>query len=148
MAGAAIKIDIQDQQVLDAFNRLLHAVQDPEPAWRDIGEYLLISHRDRFDRQVDPEGRPWAPLSPQYRARKSRNRDIILVFNGYLRDLLRYQTSSTEFVFGTDRIYGATHQFGDPDRNIPPRPFLGISDNDRREILDIFNDHLRAAWRA
>jgi len=33
-------------------------------------------------------------------------------------------------------------QVGDPSRNIPARPFLGISDQDETEILDIIKGHL------
>jgi phage gpG-like protein len=32
-------------------------------------------------------------------------------------------------------IYAATHQFGDEDRNIPSRAFLGISDDDETELI-------------
>ena len=34
-------------------------------------------------------------------------------------------------------LQGATHQFGDEDRGIPARPFLGLSDDDRVRIEDL-----------
>jgi phage gpG-like protein len=56
---------------------------------------------------------------------------------------MRYQVSSDGLSFGTDRVYGATHQFGDPERNIPERPFLGVSSDDEREILEILSEYLQ-----
>ena len=60
---------------------------------------------------------------------------------------MRYHATTDRLEFGTDRKYGATHQFGDPRRNIPARPFLGLSDDDHREVLDILQEHLRDALR-
>ena len=75
MAGAKLGIEVDDRDVAAAFDRLLEAGADLEPAFRDIGEMLLISHRERFRTQESPEGAPWTPLSPKYQARKKRNRN-------------------------------------------------------------------------
>jgi phage virion morphogenesis protein len=145
MAGAAIAINVEinDREVVAALRRLLSAGADMEPVFRVIGERLLINTRSRFARQESPEGVAWAPLSPAYRARKKRNQDKILTARGYLHDTLRYQASATGVELGTDRIYGATHQFGRD--GIPARPFLGLSGGDRQDILSIVSDHLRRA---
>lgn len=147
MAGASlgISVEIDDREVLQAIQRLQDAGGNLQGAFADIGEYLLISHRERWDRQVSPEGEPWAPLAPQTIKRKKKNRDKVLVLEGDLRDLLRYQDSPDSLEFGTDRIYGASHQFGREEAGIPARPFLGISDEDRVGILDILRDHLEEA---
>jgi phage virion morphogenesis protein len=145
MAGAAIAINVEidDREVIAALRRLLAAGGDMEPVFRSIGERLLINTRSRFARQESPEGVAWAPLSPAYRARKKKNKDKILTARGYLHDTLRYQASEFGVEIGTDRIYGATHQFGRD--GIPARPFLGLSDGDRQDILGIVSDHLRRA---
>ncbi len=145
MAGARITIDIDDREVLAVLDQLLARLDDPTPALRDIGEALLNSHHRRFEEQVAPDGTPWAPLSPAYQAKKKKNKDKILVLDGYLSGLLTYQVSSDGLELGTNRIYGATHQFGAPQRNIPARPFLGLSEDDRTEVLEILSDHLTRA---
>lgn len=147
MAGSSLRLDIHysHREVTEALKRLAEASGDMEAAFRDIGEALLNSHQERFTEQQSPDGERWAPLSPKYARRKRENRDKILILTGELRDLLRYQASATELVLGTDRRYGATHQFGDERRNIPERPFLGLSDDDRQAVLDILGDHLKAA---
>lgn len=38
--------------------------------------------------------------------------------------------------------YAATHQFGREGDGIPARPFLGLAQFERVEILDILRDHL------
>ncbi|MCO1337222.1 phage virion morphogenesis protein, partial [Microbulbifer sp. OS29] len=77
------------------------------------------------------------------------NQGKVLTLSGLLRNTLRYQVQGTELLFGTDRPYGAVHQFGAtqgqfgktkrggpiPWGNIPARPWLGTSAEDDREIL-------------
>ena len=38
----------------------------------------------------------------------------------------------------TDNKYAATHNFGDPSRNIPQRRFMCIPDNEVQEMADNF----------
>ena len=114
------------------------------PILREVGEYLDLSHRLRWDRAESPDGLPWKPLKAetvQRKIRKGRNRGI-LVESGNLRDLLRYQVSGEALYFGTGLVYGATHQFGRPEAGIPARPWLGISDDDEIAIEGIVYRHL------
>lgn len=142
MAGAnLIDIEFDDAAIQASLKKLFAKLGNLEPVFRDLGESLLISHRARFVRAVSPSGRPWPDLSPGYLKRKPKNRDKKLVLDGWLRQL-NYAVSKTELHLGTDRIYGATHQFGDPARNIPARPFLGLDESERQSILDILSDWL------
>lgn len=143
MAGASelINIDYDDAAVKQSLKKLLDKLGNLTPVFQDIGESLLISHRERFDRAISPDGIPWAELSPDYQKRKRRNRDKILVLDGWLRQL-HYTASDAELDLGTDRIYGATHQFGDPARNIPARPFLGLDEAERATVLDLLEEWL------
>ncbi|NAW33235.1 phage virion morphogenesis protein [Halomonas alimentaria] len=156
MAGARLQIELDARPVLSALAELAHRIDDPQPAFREIGEYLDMAHRDRWDAQRAPDGSPWAPLSDVTKARKKKNADRVLVLDGYLRDTLRYQESATELLFGTDRVYGAVHQFGArqgafgttarggpiPWGDIPARPWLGIGSEDEQPILAILERHL------
>jgi phage virion morphogenesis protein len=144
MAGASIQIEIDDREVLAALQRLVDAGRDLKPAFEQIGEYLDLAHRQRWDRQEAPDGTPWAPLSPKTLARKHKKGRPLdtLVESGDLRDLLRYQASDDGLEFGTDRRYGAPHQFGREEAGIPARPFLGLSEDDKAAVLDILQEHL------
>ena len=149
MAGSALRLDYRydDQPIVQALQRLKAAAGDIAPALRDIGEHLMVSHDQRFRDQVDPDGNPWAPLTDKYKARKKKNPNKILIRDVMLSGTLRYQVTGDALQFGTALIYGATHQFGDPDRKIPARPFLGISASDEAIILDLIQDHLVKALR-
>ncbi|MNR33059.1 Phage virion morphogenesis family protein [compost metagenome] len=119
-----------------------------------MSEYLQLSTDERFRAQVSPDGTSWAPLSPATLARKKGNR--ILRESGTLQDTLRGQVGGNELHFGTDRPYGAVHQFGQPKGksgttrrgspipwgNIPARPYLGLSAEDEEEIPAILRDYL------
>jgi phage gpG-like protein len=37
-------------------------------------------------------------------------------------------------------VYAATHQFGDDERNIPARPYLGLSQENAQDVLDVIED--------
>jgi phage virion morphogenesis protein len=143
MAGATIEVQIDDAAVIERLQRLSR-IGDVDPALEDFGTYLLDSHEFRFQLEVSPEGEPWELLNPAYRRRKlaAGGPDRILTFSGDLRETLRYQVGGGELRFGTDRPYGATHQFGDFDRGIPARPFLGLSEDDEAELADILQAHL------
>ncbi|MCL2790113.1 MAG: phage virion morphogenesis protein [Desulfobulbus sp.] len=96
----------------------------------------------------------------------------ILRARGYLADLIRYQADDSGVRIGTNMVYGGIHQFGKktsphvirprnkkalswpgarnpvrsvnhPGSNIPARPFLGISRQDKDRILEIIADHLK-----
>lgn len=171
MAGASLTIDIDDRAVTDALRELQRRGEDLQPALRDMGEYLLIAHRHHFEQERAPDGTPWAPLAdatilarmrrgvkkPKEGRRSLRTqagntkagaigvlaRLKILQDSGNLRDALRYQVSESALEFGTDRIYGASHQFG--RGAIPARPYLGLSSGDERELLDIVAGYLAGA---
>ena len=151
-----INIDLDDHAVRQAFNRLLSAGADVSPLLQDVGERLLTSTKDRFDDQKAPDGTPWAPLSAATKARKKKNKDKILIQDGYLKGQIDYQIGGDTLLVGSSLIYASTHQFGAekgsfgktkrgapiPWGDIPARPFLGLSDDDRRDILEIVSDYI------
>ncbi len=155
MAGALIEFEVVDHDARTMVEKLRAKLDRPEPVFLDIGEALTISFRDRFGRGVDAEGHPWAPLSQVTLDRKRKNKDKILVLDGYLRRLA-YQADNTGVRIGTDRIYGALHQFGArkgefgrtrrgapiPWGDVPAREYLGLSDTDEGDILDILHEWL------
>lgn len=147
MAGAAITIDykIPDKEIAARLRALANAGKDLETAFTDIGESLLNSHHERFNYEMDSEGNYWESLYTDYQNRKKKNKDKILVLDGFLRDTLAYNADGQGLELGTNLIYGATHQFGDEERGIVARPFLGISADDEQMILETLHDHFEAA---
>ena len=174
MAGAFTVISrVDDREIIAALTRLGDKAQRLEPAWKNIGEALLRSTRERFEQQVDPDGHRWQRLKMSTRLRKRLLglSSKTLIERGYLRDSIRYQADSNGVRIGTNRIYGAIQQFGGrtkahvivaknkkalawpggrspvrrvnhPGSNIPARPFLGVSVQDKGRIREIIADYL------
>jgi len=91
--------------------------------------------------RIDIEGRD--------RARRLQSlidagRDATLLFED-IGGSPAFRAARDEVQVGSNLIYAATHQFGDPARNIPARPFLGLSTDDRTEILALAQAWLEAA---
>ncbi|PKM31738.1 MAG: phage virion morphogenesis protein [Gammaproteobacteria bacterium HGW-Gammaproteobacteria-11] len=110
MAGATLEFDNAD--ALAVIRLAATAMGDPGPMLRNMGEYLLIAHDQRWASQTSPDGQPWAPLSPAYQRRKKKNADRILQLDGYLKNTLVYQLDDNDLLFGSNRIYAAIQHFG------------------------------------
>ncbi len=129
----AIKIEIRDEGVMAAFNRLIAAGEDPSPVMRLIGERLAESTKERFERSVSPSGQPWKPLAKSTYAQliAGSKRNVTkkgrlsalgaervmgrkpLVKSGILADTITYQLEGQNSVLiGTPMEYGFVHQFG------------------------------------
>lgn len=142
MAGITLDFRIDDKQVMRALGELNQRGRDAQPAMAAIGEDLDRATRARFDEQISPSGDPWEPLSDAYRKRKPQRQDEILVLNGYLRDTNRYDAGPDYLEYGTDRIYGASMHFGDEERGIPERNWLGFSSDDEENAIETLLDYL------
>ena len=89
--------------------------------------------------------------------RKKKNKDKILTEAGRLRRLLSVRAGKDYVEVGSTRLYAGAHQFGAergayginkqgapiPRGDIPARPFLGVSDADKKTILEIIQKHLQ-----
>ena len=130
-----------------------------QKVYQRIGEHLTATTKQRFHDSVDPDGNKWeanAKSTITATLRKKRDSDKKpLIDSGQLRDSIRYQVFNDGVVIGTNRDFGengkqvsaAVHQFGSKNGNIPARPFLGISHEDKRHILSDVMTHLASAWQ-
>lgn len=156
-----ITIEIDNRKVLDALQELARRADNPKPALKEIGEALSESTKRRFETTKGPDGKTWAKNSPVTLARKKGSRPLTGE-TGNLMDTIHWQLVGDNAVeIGSPMEYAATHQFGAkkgefgrnrrgapiPWGDIPPRPFLGISDSDETEVLETIQKHLAAAIR-
>lgn len=104
------------------------------PLLRNIGEYLLNTTRERFDKSISPDNVPWLKNSPFtlmiYALEKSRGKLLKkngqgtkkalklmankkpLMWNGYLKGLLFYKLSQYSVEAGSALKYAKDHQYG------------------------------------
>jgi phage virion morphogenesis protein len=154
MAGALIELDLSGlaaaEAVLAEYQRL---IASPGVLLDDIGQHLVNTTDERFDRRESPDGQPWAAVSPAYARRKAAGRATkrsgavtdpaqVLELSRDLRRGIRHQVNDTHLLVGTNvEGYGAAQQFGHGE--IPARPYLGVSAEDEREIALILRHYLK-----
>lgn len=166
-----ITVEINDAQISRAFQQLEAALTDMTQPMRDIGEVLVISTKDRMRDGQSPDGTPFAARSPvtlrAYEKRRQKYGPKPLWLTGTMREGIAYDAGSdyvqitssaiqsavmhfgaTQGEFGAwmgkDKL-GRTHFHHIPWGNIPARPFLGISDQDRTNIVEIVGEWLENA---
>jgi phage virion morphogenesis protein len=101
-----------------------------------LGEYLLESTQARYKTQVDPQGKPWAPLKPSYAKSKKYNADKILTLRGYLRSSYRYQVKDDDTVeWGTNHETAAIHQFGGTIERAPYSARVRLRTDGKGQLL-------------
>lgn len=160
-----ITLEIKNDQITPALQRIDAALGNPLSLFQDLGEYLVKSTTDRFPTGRAPDGSVWAPKSPvtlaAYGARKTNRMDTRPLFgpSGSLSSTINYEAFPDRIEWGSPMVYAAVQQFGAakgafgqtsrggpiPWGNIPARPFLGISAEDETQMLDILAEWLEAA---
>jgi phage virion morphogenesis protein len=155
MAGVQIHVDVEDESVRLALRDLAKRAANLQPAFEEIGASLVTSTQQRFEDQVDPEGQPWPALAESTQQKKvSRGRvrgsENILRVGGDLYRSITYLARADEVSVGSNRRYAAIQQLGGQAGRgkavyVPPRPYLGLSEDDRQEIHQILLDHLALA---
>ncbi len=133
----AVSIQVQEQlskQMNEALKQL-HRLEMPMDV---VGQEVLSQTIERITQeQKAPDGTPWADWSESYQSYKARKRDggAFLDASGELIDSLNYEASTNSALVGTNLVYAATHQFGDDERGITARPYLGLSKQNELDLM-------------
>jgi len=156
------EVEWDDHEVLIALQNLQHAVGNLRPALADIGEKLTESTKQRFSTKKGPDGRQWKENSPVtinfvhkfdgFEWMKGRD-DPLIGSTHALQQTINYNLIGTDALeVGSPMEYAAMQQFGGKKSefrnllgNIPARSFLGVSDDDKNEIMTILHRHLANA---
>lgn len=141
-------------------------LQNPQPMLKEIGEAVVESTKLRFTDGAGPTGAPWAPLRPVTLARRRKQGKGAqpLLDTGRLRNSFAKRLEPRAVWIGTNVPYAAVHQFGAakgslgtgryktrkgsfpiPWGNITARPFLGFSQDDQAEIMEIITRRIQQA---
>lgn len=132
---ANIIITLDDLTARRNLEEIEHRLHNLRPAFASMGEYMMRRIEGNFKGEHDPDGVAWAPLSAAYRKHKRGTK--ILTESGRLRASITYRADDKRVVLGTNTKYARAHQYGYPKRNLPPRPFLGASTEDEKELGEI-----------
>lgn len=146
MAGAEIRLTVDDRRVRARLLALQSKLADPSPAMAEIAEVMLNGVQDRFGSETDPEGGRWKAHSAATVARRG-GRATLLRERGRLIGSIHPASDRTSARVGTNLVYGAIHQFGGQAgrghaTTIPARPYLGFSAEDLDRIREVLEDWL------
>lgn len=162
-----IRIEINDEAVAAALARLSAGLGDLSDPMNNIGAALVRSTKDRISKGITSEGAPFAPRSKVTLARYDR---LGLPYKGPLHQTgdmagdIAHEYGADYTMVGSNAIQAAVMQFGAkqgafgafigkdrkgrdhfhtiPWGDIPARPFLGVSDEDRGTIVEIVEEWL------
>lgn len=190
MAAEGIRIVVNDAVALGGLDKLDAATGNRRAAMDAIGAYLVTSSQRRFEREIGPDGRPWAKLKPRTAAKringKPRGYENILRVSGRLQQSIFEAVENADLILvGSNVAYAAAQhegatievaereqtiyqhydakrdffdpKFRKPSRSnfardvhvkahtitIPARPYIGIDEQDRKEIAEIIAEHYR-----
>lgn len=154
-----IRLDLDDREIIGGLQRLIALGRSQEPVLRDIAALGEASTRLRFRTEQGPDGRRW---KTSLRAQLAGGRT--LTKDGHLSGSISGSAGKDFAEWGVNRIYAAIHQFGGVIKakssgalkfkmpnggftvvkavRMPARPYLGVNDGDRADILDVFTRHI------
>lgn len=137
---------------------LKQAALNPRTAYDLVGQRMVAQQKRHFIKQEGPDGKAWKELKSKTIARRRGGRAAttpggrlgvagigrgvkILQDTGAMRGSIVYSVdeSGVEAGVPTTIPQAATHQFGDPKRNIPARPFIYINKREAQRLLKTFS---------
>ena len=148
-----------------ALGKAAHALGNTQALMESVGEALISGTLKRFDDEEDPDGNKWEPSR-----RATDDGGQTLTDTGRLRRSVDYAATPGKVMVGSNLKYARIHQKGGtitPKKakklvftgrdgkkvavdkvTLPARPYLGISDEDLKEVKDTMADFLKGAFKA
>lgn len=149
MADAVVTI--QDDELKALCSRLNGMALKPaerKALLASIGEEIITQTKDRFAEKKTLDGDDWADIAEStknYYQKKFGSKNPgngILWRQGNLMDSLTQEAGSWSVVVGATKVYAAVHQYGWKEKNIIARPYIGLSAENKVEIIEIINAFL------
>lgn len=163
-----IQVELQDAEVRALLDGLAAALTDMSLVMGEIGEAWLASTQDRVQAGLQPDGTPFAPRSQTTIDRYAKTEQSYgnpLNTSGVMRSQIHTSHGADYVEIASNAIQAAVMQFGAeagafgarmgkntkgrsyffsiPWGDIPARPFLGISDDDREMISETVDEWLK-----
>ena len=104
----ALSIKVDAKNLLAFFKRAELSLGEKQKFLTDIGDLELSSTRQRFIKQIDPQGKAWKPTLRQKRNSTAK----ILRKSGVLFNSLARKVVDGSVFIGTNISYGKIHQTG------------------------------------
>lgn len=139
--------DVLGVEVLNrSFNRIEQYISDFRSVFPNVAkEFYGVVHEQFASEGAHGASGRWAPLSPAYKVYKvytARNFEPILKFSRSLYDSMTspdapdaiFRMEPMELTIGTKDPKAMGHQRGVPKRNLPARPIISLTNDDKRRL--------------
>lgn len=149
-----IKLNYSDIQ--EALNKLLQRTNDLTPVMRGIAAIMESAAEGAFANEADPTtGKAWEPLSEEttipFRIESGHWPGQILQVKGGLAASIETTYGSDYAIIGSALVYARIQHEGGRtsprsmifDEEIPARPYLGLSEHDRQDAVNIIRNFLK-----
>ena len=151
MAGSVVTI--QDDELKALSSRLKEMALKPsdrKQLLHDIGVEIETQTKERFETKTSPDGDDWAEIAQstkkfyrkKYGSENPGKGTLWRLSSVPMIDTVTSEVSSWSVLVGATKVYAAVHQYGWRERNIPARPYLGLSNDDKVDIIGIINTFL------
>lgn len=157
-----IKVEIDAKEVEAALRALQRRVTNTGPVMADVAQALASETERQFEREVGPDGLPWTDLSDVTKAMRTKRgkwpgKKLQVSAAGLAASVQSGSDRDSAWI-GTNKPYGAIHQFGGttsersmiPGKTIPARPYLPVEPESgelgisaERTVLELLLRHLR-----
>jgi len=144
MSGATVNIDISELKELSAIlNHSALSSTDRVALMKSLGNEIVEQSRSRIlETQEDPEGNKWQDYAAStLKGLKAKGLEkVVSLLNrsGMLdRSIKVRQSGQWSVLVGSDREYAGVHQWGYKPKNIPARPYLGLSSDDIADLAEL-----------
>ena len=154
--GVSLTVSVADT-VTRELAKLAARLKDVDPALEEMGASLETETKLRFESAKDAEGNRWKGLAESTLAKAGRVKDggkaAILQDQRHLFESIAYKVQpGVGVVVGTHMVYGRIHQLGGMAGRghkvkIEARPYLGMSEEGRKEMIAILTDHVSRGAR-
>jgi phage virion morphogenesis protein len=138
MAGAVVEINVSEiESLAKKLNAYALSAAQRHGLLESIGDEIIEQTSDRLETgKRDPAGNTWKPWSDKYKKIVERKYPAasMLRREGYLQQSLDREVNDYSVLVGATMEYAAAHQFGYKERNIPARPYLGLSSENIRDL--------------
>ncbi|MBQ9206865.1 MAG: phage virion morphogenesis protein [Treponema sp.] len=144
MAGAVVEIGFDELRALcSRLNKMALTPSERKDLLGSVGEEMITQTKDRFAEKKTPDGDDWADIAQSTKDYYKRKFGTANPYNGILwrqgglMDSLTQEVGSWSVLVGATKIYAAVHQYGYMWKNIPARTYIGLSADDKTEIVGI-----------
>lgn len=144
-----MKVTINDKALQKKLKEIVGKLENRTGFYKNVGEHLIISTNERIADEIAPDGSAWAALSPvtlKARAKRGTGSTIYREYGDFI-ETINYEASDDNLIWGSPDVRARIfQQGGNAGRNLsvtlPARPYLGLSAEDEKIILEIAEDYM------